>query len=190
MLGGWPLGHPHQRHHHGAREGRQAQRHPGGQGESDTEQAEHEQPVRPAGSGPGVERGLHRSDGDRTEESLGGRAAVDPALAGLGGVAEAEGLVEEGPQEDEAHQHPGRGEHVGPDGVRVRVCRRGGLGGGGGPVPVQGRQVEPGLRVRVLVDGHGGDSLVTPVTFRSFLTPLTLPGRAGPRRVPMVLATG
>ena len=157
---------------------------PADQGEADAEQTEHEQPVRPGVPGPGVERGLHRPDGDAAQEALGGRAAVDPALAGRGGVAEAEGLVEEGPQEDEPGQQAQGREGVGLRGVRVGACRHGGLGGGGGPVPAQRRQVEARAPVRVLVHGHGGDPFGD--GRGRCLTPLTLVARAACRRMPKV----
>lgn len=81
---------------------------------------------------------LENIEGTRTDAT----EKIDPALAGGGGVAEAEGLVEEGPEEDEAHQHAGRGEHVGPCGVRAGTYRHGGPGCGDGVVPAEGRQAK------------------------------------------------
>jgi len=41
----------------------------GHEGDADTEQTHHEQPVGPPGAGDRVKRGLERADGDATEEA-------------------------------------------------------------------------------------------------------------------------
>ena len=55
-----------------------------GEGETDAEQAEHEQPVGPGGAGDAVVEPLEGAVGAELQEPLGGAAAVDP-----GGVTEA-----------------------------------------------------------------------------------------------------
>lgn len=152
VLGRGPLRDPHQRHHGRARDRGEPQRDTGGERQADTQQSEHEQPVRPGVPGPGVEGGLHRPDGDTTEEAQGRRAAVDPALAGRGRVTEPEGLVQERPQEDEPGQQSEPGEGVRAGGRRRLGRRLGGLLGR--PAPVQGGEAESLVAVGVVVHGH------------------------------------
>src|SRR6476469_293985 len=94
------LGEVHQREKEAGGPGCELEAGAGEEGDADAEEAGHEQPVGPR-AGDVLEEA-----GERTlstlHEALGGRAAVDPGLGRRGHVAEAEHLVEEGPEEGEA----------------------------------------------------------------------------------------
>src|SRR6476660_167319 len=94
------LGEVHQREKEAGGPGCELEAGAGEEGDADAEEAGHEQPVGPR-AGDVLEEA-----GERTlstlHEALGGRAAVDPSLGRRGHVAEAEHLVEEGPEEGEA----------------------------------------------------------------------------------------
>src|SRR4029453_11018220 len=112
-LGEGDLGEPHHGQHDHAGDGGDAHGDPGDEGDADGQQAEHEQAVGPPGAGDGVEEGLEGSDLDRGQEALGWGATVDPGLGRWGGVVEAEGLVQERPQEHKPHRHPQDGQGLG-----------------------------------------------------------------------------
>ena len=89
------------------------------------------------------------------EESLGGAAAVDPGVLGGGFVAEAEELVQEGPEEDPAEDDPQRSPDVGK---RLRTGPTGGVltvgyacSGGRGGADVVALNGHVFLRIRSVV---------------------------------------
>jgi hypothetical protein len=125
------------------------------QGEADTEQAGHEEPVRPRRAGDVVVEALERSVRAELQEALGRAGAVDPrgvaepveaALLVVAGVeAERERLVQERPEEDPAERDAG-----GCEGVPVsRVARR-------LLVDRLGEEGVVGAQHRVLREGAGG----------------------------------
>src|SRR6266536_1899115 len=153
VLGQRPLRRPHEQHHRGATGGRDPQRDPEGQRHADAEQAEHEQPVRPRGPRPAVERRLQRARGDMAEEALGRGAAVDPGPRRRGRVAEPEGLVQEGPQEHEPDRHAEDREEPRRVGRQDRPMRRRRCGSAPGGDLYRYGAVQPNRLL--LPDGHG-----------------------------------
>ena len=80
-LGQRPLGRPHQQHHHGAADGRDPQPDPQDQGDTDAQQAEHEQPVRPRSPAHAWKVDLEGPTATRLRNPLVGEPPLIQALA-------------------------------------------------------------------------------------------------------------
>src|SRR5215203_2311988 len=111
VLGGQDDG-PHHEVEQGAGEPGDADADAEDEGGADGGEAEHEQPVGPAGAGDVVVEALEGAAGGVGEEAFGGGSAVEPGPFGGGGVAQAEQFVEERPQERGADDDAQGGEDV------------------------------------------------------------------------------